>query len=386
MYLGYIEEKVPIETAVPGDFIDTPLGRCFVCRRQADPSPKDNPADLLDLPASIFASLGRDHRLAQLDFSQACFIDIETTGLGVDTGTLVFMVGLGYFEGTRFEVKQFFLSDPDDEPAMLYLLAQELSRFSGVVSFNGRYFDLPLLNARFDRLEFPWTLSALPHLDLLGPARRLWKNRLPSCSLSSLERNILQLARAEDVPGSLVPEIYFQYLDSGDARPLHPVFVHNLQDIITLPTLATRIGLAFHQPLDGGVTEGLDFYSLGRCYEDQGLREKGVEMYQRALASSLPERWHLETLQRLSSLYKRTRRIDDAVRIWEGMLDGQGCSLLFPYVELAKYLEHQGRDLARAEILVLEAMTRLVDDSQSQSTAAGLARRLQRIQEKMTRG
>jgi uncharacterized protein len=383
-------ETFPIEAVVRGEYVQSAYGRCFVARHiSAEDSPLGGASTLtrlLDLPSAAFARLGRDERLAGLDFAKAVFLDTETTGLGTDSGTLAFMVGLGFFEGSNFVVEQYFLADPDDEPAMLHLLAEHLASFSAVVSFNGRYFDLPLLAARFDRLGLDWTLSALPHLDLLGPARRLWKNRLPSCALSSLESNILGLLRTEDVPGALIPEIYFQYLDTADARPLRPVFSHNLQDIRTLPVLAGLVGNVFHRPQEGFVTDGIDFFSLGKCYESIGQPERSVEMYESALACSMPEEWRLGTLERLTYHYKRTRRVEEAVGIWQSLVAGEGCSQLFPYLELAKYFEHRGHDLARAEKLAREALARLQGCGTNARLVREVSRRIERLQDKMARG
>jgi len=78
------------------------------------------------------------------------FIDTETTGLAGGTGTLAFLIGVGTFEeDNSFTLRQFFLRSPAEEPAALLHLAEWLDQFEAIVSFNGRGFDVPLLQTRF---------------------------------------------------------------------------------------------------------------------------------------------------------------------------------------------------------------------------------------------
>ena len=136
------------------------------------------------------------------------------------------------------------MRDYGEEPAQLAALAERLERFSTVVSFNGKAFDLPLIETRLALSRIPFGLAGAPHLDLLFPSRRIWKNSLPSCALSSLETEVLGVRRTgEDVPGYLIPALYFDYVRGGDAGPMAGVFYHNVQDILSLVTLSVRIFL-----------------------------------------------------------------------------------------------------------------------------------------------
>ncbi|MCX7625649.1 MAG: ribonuclease H-like domain-containing protein, partial [Candidatus Sumerlaeaceae bacterium] len=151
--------------------------------------------------------------------TRMAFLDTETTGLGGVTGTYAFLVGIGFFrlewpEGAatpqraHFVCEQYFMEDYPHEAAMLELVAARLREFDMLVTFNGAGYDLPLLQARatLNRKRLPLNL---PHLDLLWPARRLWRRRLGSCSLASLERHVLGVRRTNDVPGAEIPYIYF---------------------------------------------------------------------------------------------------------------------------------------------------------------------------------
>src|SRR5258708_25792437 len=131
------------------------------------------------------------------------------------------------------------MRDYHEEASLLHGLAADLRRFSHLVTFNGKMFDLPLLDARYrlNRARFP--LTEAPHLDLLHPARRLWKARLESCRLQSLERELLGLHREDDIPGEEIPHASFGYVRRRDARATARVGGHNRQDILSLPPLST---------------------------------------------------------------------------------------------------------------------------------------------------
>ena len=162
------------------------------------------------------------------------YLDTETTGLAGGTGTCAFLIGVGIIEDRQFTVRQFFLRDYPEEKAALAALEEMLGECEGVVTFNGKAFDVPLLETRYALARMKSPFGKLVHLDLLHPARQLWKMRLESCKLTHLEEEILGIHREGDVDGSEIPGIYFDYLRTGDARGLQPVFYHNALDIVTL--------------------------------------------------------------------------------------------------------------------------------------------------------
>ena len=190
--------------------------------------------------------------------AQVAFIDTETTGLSLGAGTYTFLIGVGTFEDEAFVVRQFFMRNPAEERAQLHLVEEALTRCTGIVSFNGRGFDMPLINNRFVLAAMPLPLFGAPHLDLLPPARRLWKARWGSCSLGNLERNVLEFQRtAEDVPGYLIPDIYRQYYLTGVATEmLAHVFYHNLEDIASMVVLGARMARFFRHGHPGGTHAG----------------------------------------------------------------------------------------------------------------------------------
>ena len=310
-----------IEDVVPGKVQKTPVGTCFVLetRYPLEHIHGESPLSSLAPGASPSPSLVRlagDHRLADVDYASAIFFDIETTGLGIGAGLVAFLVGFGTFEGGDFVLRQFFLRDYGEEPALLHLLSAYMRDSRWWISFNGRCFDLPVLQTRFicGRQRMP--LENAPHLDLLYPARRLWRKRLRSCRLSSLESNLLGLQRESDVPGWLIPDLYFDYLRYGAADPLGKVFFHNALDILSLVTLAAKADQVLGEPFGAAAEHAVDLYSLGVICESWQQRGRAKHAYQQALQAGLPQSVTGEAMHRLAMLHKRTGDIEQALPIW----------------------------------------------------------------------
>ncbi|MFQ6003390.1 MAG: ribonuclease H-like domain-containing protein, partial [Candidatus Zixiibacteriota bacterium] len=171
---------------------------------------------------------------ASFVLKETVFIDCETTGLAGGVGTYAFLVGIGYFQDNEFLIEQYFMRDFDEEKAVLFAVSEELKNFKFLASYNGKCYDLPLIENRsvVNRIDFDST--AWFHLDLLFPSRRLWKRRIQDCSLSNVEQQLLNVERKIDIPSCLIPQIYFDYLRSGSIDQLIPVFHHNIHDILSL--------------------------------------------------------------------------------------------------------------------------------------------------------
>ncbi|MCP4416359.1 MAG: hypothetical protein GY805_07040 [Chloroflexi bacterium] len=342
-----------LETLLPGgQLVSTADGDCFVLDQVynlAYQHGDDRLADLLHFSPAATLPFVQDDRLAQLDFRDFLFLDTETTGLA-GAGTLAFMVGVGFFEpssgGDSFVVRQYFLRDHGDEPALLLLLDELLSQKAGLVTFNGRTFDLPLLESRFIMNRMSTDLRQRPHIDLLPPARRLWRNRLGSCALGALEGSLLGLRRSQaDVPGWLIPSLYNSYLRSGDARDLVGVFYHNQIDMVSMVTLAARVARQLSQP--DSSDHPIDLYSLGKWQADLGLVAEAEQNLRLAGQSDLPLALYHKNLQRLGLLLKQNGRSPEAIPIWQ-----QAAATSFDdvvaHVELAKYYEWHSKELEQA--------------------------------------
>lgn len=340
---------VGIETLVAGQVRESAAGSCYEVTHIHAPDTLRGALPLGEWlaqdPATI-ARMGGAINVGLPNLRRLIFLDTETTGLG-GVGTLVFMVGIGFFnEADQFEVHQFFLRSPSEEPAMLSLIHEALEPDGGLVTFNGRTFDVPMLASRYILARKPTHVGCLPNLDLLPPARRLWKRRLPSCALGALERDVLGIRRTQaDVPGWLIPTLYQQYLQTGDGREMARVFYHNEQDILSMITLAATLSRAFGQP-DAPALPIEDRLSLARWYESQGALAECEVAYRVAMDEAPDAETRHEALSGLAALLKRLDRRGEAVPLWEYLadlkLDTAG------HEELAKHYEWHEGNLAQA--------------------------------------
>ena len=211
------------------------------------------------------------------DPEKCLFLDTETTGLSGGAGTVAFLVGVGFVKGGCLTIEQYLMRDYADEPELLDRLANRMDGFDCVCTFNGRTFDMPLLEARFTMARMRHRWRALENLDLLPPARRTWKLRLGSCRLARVEELALGMPRGGDLPGSEAPERFFEFLRTGDLSLLDAVVEHNRQDIASLATLLVRLCEIYAEPEK--LSERRDQYSVGRALERQGELRPARELY-----------------------------------------------------------------------------------------------------------
>ena len=292
----------------------------------------------------------------RLVFSQApipdperlIYLDTETTGLAGGTGTVAFLIGIGAVEGSQFVVRQFFLRDYPEEKAALVALAEALENYEGIVTFNGKTFDIPLLETRFALARMKSPFTRLLHLDALHPARRLWKLRLESCKLTDLESAILGIAREGDVEGSEIPGIYFDYLRTGNAQGLQPVFYHNALDIVTLAAVTVELANVLSDGSEDTNASSLDLFSLSRILDRAQATERSAATCRQALAKGLPQMVETQALWQLAAQHKRRRQHDLAVELWNELARRETPFALRALEELAIHFEHRQRDVAAA--------------------------------------
>ncbi len=334
----------PIDNVIAGEWQSTPHGEIFVVEnRYADDFEQGSVPLRGDAPLEMMAAWARQTELAKLKLEQFVFIDTETTGLAGGTGTYTFMIGAGRFEGSEFRLAQFFLRDPAEELAQLAAFEQFIAPCEAIVSFNGKAFDMPLINNRFIINGWPPPLKDACHLDLLHLARRLWRARLPSRTLGDLEAKILGAKRSQqDVPGWMIADLYFDYLHTGDARPLKGVFYHNEIDVVSMAALLNHMSVLLADPLGGNVEHGLDLISIGKLYADLGHLKTATEIYQHGLThDDIHQEAYWKALSELSFLHKKQANIQQAIDLWEQAAKDQQ---IYAHVELAKYYEHRPKD------------------------------------------
>jgi uncharacterized protein YprB with RNaseH-like and TPR domain len=337
------------------------------------------------------AMLIPDRSLGELDFSKIAFVDTETTGLSGGSGVCAFLVAIGYLSSDGFVVDQYLMNDFPAEPELLRNVIEKLEGFDVIASYNGRAFDIPLLDTRFLLNSMQVQLAGRPQLDLLHPSRRIWKHRLRGCSLKSIEANVLDFWRIDDIDGWLIPETYFEFLRTGNRELLEPVINHNQLDVLSLAFIAQIILNAVEAPEEAQFAYGLDWYGLGTLFEKYRRRKETARCFERAMELDLPEEARPKCMRQLSLTHKRQGDWDSAVNIWneETGVDDETHNL-FALEELAKYYEHRARDLDGARDACRRAITML--EFRSATSISDLSHhferfeyRLQRIERKIRR-
>jgi len=337
-------EQRDIGTVMSGSVVPTGLGETFVYEERFAADYHHGHAPIRPaVPLNIVSAWAADARLHELPIESFAFLDTETSGLAGGTGTYAFLVGAARFtEGGEFVLHQFFMRDPSEEPALLEALAAFLAPAEALVTFNGKAFDAPLLTTRYRMHRIPNPFEDFAHLDLLPLARRLWRDRLESRALKFIEENVLQALRTlEEVPGYEIPYIYFDYLRTGDARPLKGVFYHNAMDVLAMAALLSHTAGMLADPFHEDIQHGLDVIAMAKLYEHLGQWETAARLFERGLQMELSQDYFWEAVRRLAVLQKRRGDFTQAVPLWEqAAAEGH----VYAFVELAKYYEHRQHD------------------------------------------
>lgn len=320
----------------------------------------------------------RDH----LDLARLRFLDTETTGLAGGTGTHVFLVGIGRFVGPTFHVRQLFMRHPGEERALLHHTEAALSEDATLVTFNGRTFDMPLLETRY-RMYRRASPPVAEHLDLLHPARRIWKHRLPSCSLGTLEREVLGVTRQRDAPGWLIPQLYFEFLRTRNVEPLEPVFSHNRMDVLSLARL-TALVLGWSAGLEQPVHPADRLATaMVRVANGDHSDVQIADLLEAASDQRTPALLRLRAYDECTRVLRRAGRAELLLPLWQaGLRDASRMVRQFSQEELGKYLEHRARDLVAARVLIAQAYEHAAQVGDI-AAAAAFERRLLRIERKL---
>lgn len=321
--------------------------------------------DLSQLPALDFSKSSWWTRLdANFNIHNIVFLDTETTGLAGGTGTYAFLIGLGYIDDQGLVVEQYLMRDFDEEYPMLKAVMETLKKFRVLVTFNGKSFDWPLLESRliYSRLRtIPWEDA---HLDLLHLSRRLWGKRLESCSLSCIEENILSHIRKDDIPGSQIPDIYFKYLESRNTGMMNRVILHNQWDIAAMAALLLHVKSLYKDPVGRG--DAYELLGIARELERSQRIEEAASYYQQCINISKKHSLSIEAKKRLAYLKKRHLGPEEAMNIWAELAEEDGSMLIYPLIEMAKYLEHGKKDFQKALAYTNRAI--LLADTRSSSS------------------
>ncbi|MBN2146793.1 MAG: ribonuclease H-like domain-containing protein [Anaerolineales bacterium] len=378
----------PVEDIIPGRLADTHAGPVYLAEEIYPSHHKHGNYPLhVSTPIQMIAEWAGEPEIASLPIESFAFLDTETSGLAGGTGTFAFMVGVGRFESQGFHLAQFFLRDPLEEAALLLALEQFVAPCQVIVSFNGKAFDIPLLNTRYILQGWKTPFAGFHQIDLLHLARRIWRDRLPSRTLSNLEAQILHIQRGEEeVPGWMIPQMYFDYLRQRDARPLRRVFYHNQIDVLSMAALLEHLGLLLADPINKAAGYGLDQAAIARLLEELGYTQTAAHLYHHSLESGLPDAIAHDTLQRLALLFKRQGDYTAALPLWE---KAAGQQQVYAFVELAKYHEHHLQDFGQA-LYWTRAAIKLMNTPhfsrlERRQWQGELNHRLQRLEKKQSR-
>lgn len=356
--------------AVDGEIVGSDLGAVVRCE-----------------PLTVVLPLDRD-RLARIpgqppaDVPLVC-LDTETTGLATAAGTMAFLVGLGWWEADRFRQAQLLLPDQPNEPALLALLEAHIPPTAWLVTYNGRGFDWPLLVTRYRMARRDPPVHA-GHLDLLPFVRRVFKHRMTDARLRTVESELLDVVRHEDVDGWEIPGRYLDFLRSGAAEPLHAVVRHNREDVRSLARLLVHVEEQFADENGRRLAHRGDLAGLARAFSREHRLDEALDCLDTAVAMSsttgpdpgedswwaprrpvdyggrirsgtttapprLDSPWTEERiLVERARLLRRLGRYGDAVEVWRALASGIGPLAVVAWIEVAKLREHRLGDVTGA--------------------------------------
>ena len=263
------------------------------------------------------------------------YLDTETTGLAGGSGTLVFQIGVGYWQPDALVVTQFLMTSPTAENALLEALEERFQAVDLVVTYNGKSFDVPLLDTRYrmqGRRQPAWGRE---HVDLLHCVRRAFGTAMGRCRLCDAEREILQFQRIDDLAGSQAPEAWRAFVTRGQTDNLVRVLDHNLLDVLSLAALFPVIVDA-HK---GRVTRANPI-AIARYWLRRGQPEHALNV----LSFNIPASEEVKLLR--AETLRRLRRYEDAARELEPLVHASNAEAT---ERLAIHLEHRARDHRAAE-------------------------------------
>jgi uncharacterized protein len=395
-----------------GTLLEQAAGACLIVERHYEAAARHGHESIGAVVETLregggeLALLGRAWPSAAGLDGVMCLLDLETTGLAGGAGTQAFLIGCAVVAPDGVRVRQFLMPGLEHERAQLDALTAWIrslgtasSAFAGedasarasagvsLITFNGRTFDVPLVETRYlyHRAAFP--LGGFPHLDMLHPARRLWRDAAPGsgCALTTLERQLAGVHRVGDVPGFEIPSRYFQFVRDGDARPLEAVLEHNRLDLLSTALLMARALRLIARGPSAASSEG-ECLGLGRLYERAGAYDEAEAAFHQAaaLASRLGRDAPIqaEALKRLAMIRRRAGRVGEAMEAWTAVLAVRGCSAAVrreAREALAIHHEHRSRDLEEARLLVLAAL----EEAHEGRRRAEAEHRLRRLERKI---
>jgi len=368
-----------VDEVLSGEEVETELGKHFETERLWERHRRHGSMDistLQELPPDLFSAIS-EGAVAPAPVERWAFLDTETTGLAGGTGTYAFLIGVGRVTAEGFRVRQFFMRDYSEEPSLLMALSRHLEQFQVLVTYNGKSYDQPLLETRYRMARSVPPFSRMEHLDLLFGARRLWKLRFESCRLVDLESQILGVERQGDLPGEMIPYVYFEYLRTKEAFRLVPIFHHNAIDILTLACLTGIVPQAFHAPSEVNFGHGAEMVGLARWLRRLERVGEACELMRRAVDRGLEDDLLFRTMWDIAALEKKQGREQGALAMLTELAACRNPFRTAALEELAKYYEHREKNYAMA-LELTEAALAVETNAALEHRKSRLAARLAR--------
>src|SRR5437773_970265 len=331
-------------------------------------------------------SIARKIRAALEDPEKWLFLDTETTGLAGGTGTYAFLIGLAWWDAGGLQAEQYFMRDFAEEHALLHELSQRVAERPVLVTFNGKSFDWPLLENRFTMTRSIAVPRLAAHLDLLHPARALWKLRLGSVRLVELERQVLDAPRLgwhrdDDVASAFIPQFYFDYLRGGPVEPLAGVVRHNQMDLRGLAALFGKVNALLSEPSSAATDfESLDLFGLSRFLQRRGDSNRAHSACTQALEMGLPAEFRPRARRDLALMAKRRGEHARAAELWQEIV-ADSTDGIHACEQLAIYFERHAKNLAKATEFAELALSKL-RRRRASSRDPFLAARFARLEQK----
>ncbi len=341
MYAGELKEllRENLSRIIAGEYSAHKTDPIFITRESYPNKTRiDNlPLYPQEIPQVILSWAKLDPKLKRAP-EDVLVLDLETTGLGRG-GTLAFMIGLGYYEGGEFFVEQLFLPDPDAEEHSFERLQELCESHSLLITFNGKSFDLPVLESRLLYHQIWLDLRKMEHLDLLHIARRLWKRKLPSCALETIEYYVLGQIRDQelDIEGGDIPQTYYHYLMTGEADLIKRIFVHNHHDILHTAALFALICDSCVYPPVSGMDPRIDYHALARLYLSQNQAHIARQILIDMLAQGMVTP---DALYELGLIYKRDKQYSEALDSFQIAADLQHPLAMVECAKLYEKMKH----------------------------------------------
>lgn len=365
-------KPAPAPFTLIGQEVETASGKHWEMEKAYPEHGNMATAQLTQMPADLLGAISNG-AIPHVPPERIAFLDTETTGLAGGTGTVAFVTGVGRITPEGFTVRQFFLRDFDEESSALAALADHLEEFDVLVTYNGKSFDQPLLETRYRMSRRKPPFARLEHLDLLYGARRLWKLQFESCRLVELEHRVLGVTRVGDVAGELIPQLYFNFVRTGRAAQLDPVFEHNRLDIVSLACLTAIVPRAFHSPHEVALA-GPELIGLGRWLLAAERFDDALVLLRRAVSCHIPDELMFRALWDIAVTEKKLGR---GVEAFAELVHSRNPYRVAALEELAKHHEHTEKNASMALEFTLTALEH--DDTPE------LRRREERLRKKASR-